>query len=89
MPSGIAEVDRAKGDGRWDAAYDKPSTMVVPDYFLAALHAHPKAAATFESLNKTNRYAIVWQLQTAKTDATRTKRQDKIITMLEAGEKQY
>lgn len=89
MPAGLAEVTRAKADGRWDAAYDKPSEMTIPDYFLQALHSHPRAEKMFENLNKTNRYAIVWRLQTAKTEPTRIRRQEKIITMLEAGEKLY
>lgn len=89
MPSGINEVERAKTDGRWDAAYDKPSEMVAPDYFLAALEKRPKAKECFESLNKTNRYAIAWKLHTAKTDTTRMKRQEKFLDMLEAGEKLY
>ncbi len=87
MPTGITEVERAKDDGRWSAAYDKPSDMVVPDYFLAELHKNPKAKEFFETLNKTNRYAIAWRLQTAKTDETRKRRQDKILAMLEANEK--
>jgi uncharacterized protein YdeI (YjbR/CyaY-like superfamily) len=85
MPSGLAEVERAKADGRWDRAYDMPSQMVVPDYFMNELDKNPKAKAFFETLNKTNRYAIAWRLQTAKTDETRKKRLDKIITMLETG----
>lgn len=88
-PAGLAEVERAKQDGRWAAAYDKPSEMRVPDTFLAELQKHPKAAEFFETLNKANKYAIAWRLQTAKTDATRQKRQDKILSMLEAGKKLY
>jgi len=87
MPAGDAEVARAKQDGRWDAAYDKPSEMIIPDYFLVELHKSPEAEAFFATLNKTNRYAIAWSLQTAKTDETRKRRQDKILAMLEAGEK--
>lgn len=87
MPAGMAEVDRAKADGRWEQAYDKPSEMVVPESFLEELRKHPKALAFFETLNKTNTYAIAWRLQTAKTDATRQRRQDKIIMMLENSEK--
>ena len=82
MPAGFAEITRAQEDGRWDAAYDAPSSMQVPDEFMQELHNHPKAKIFFETLNKTNRYAIAWRLQTAKTDATRQKRQDKIIAML-------
>jgi uncharacterized protein YdeI (YjbR/CyaY-like superfamily) len=86
-PAGEAEVQNAKADGRWEAAYDKPSEMVVPEYFLQALEKSPKAKAFFETLNKTNTYAIAWRLQTAKTEATRARRQEKILAMLEAGEK--
>jgi len=87
MPAGLNEVQRAKEDGRWDAAYDAPSTMVIPDYFLAALYKNPKAEAFFETLNKTSRYMIAWRLQTAKTEETRLRRQNKILEMLEAGQK--
>ncbi len=84
-PAGVAEVTRAKSDGRWDAAYDKPSEMVVPDYFLEELRKHPKAFAFFNTLNKTNTYAIAWRLQTAKKEETRKRRQDTFIAMLLAG----
>jgi uncharacterized protein YdeI (YjbR/CyaY-like superfamily) len=87
MPAGVAEIERAQADGRWAAAYDMPSKMVVPDSFLTELKNHPKAEAFFDTLNKTNKYAIAWRLQTVKTDAGRARRQEKIITMLEAGEK--
>ncbi len=87
--AGVREVERAQADGRWAAAYDAPSAMQVPDYFLEELHKHPKAEAFFEGLNKTNTYAIAWRLQTAKTDATRLKRTDLFIAMLEAGEKPH
>lgn len=81
-PGGIAEVERAKKDGRWDKAYDKPSEMVVPNEFLAELKKHPIAEKFFASLGKTNTYAIAWRLQTAKTEETRKRRQDKIIALL-------
>lgn len=89
VPAGIAEVVRAQQDGRWGAAYDKPSQMVVPNYFMEALRNIPKAQDFFESLNKTNKYTIAWRLQTAKTVQTRQRRMDKIISMLEAGQKFY
>lgn len=88
-PSGLAEIQKAQADGRWQTAYDAPSNMVVPDEFLAELHKKPQAEAFFASLNKTNRYAIAWRLQTAKTEVTRKRRQDKILAMLEAGQKLY
>ncbi len=87
MPAGTNEVELAKHDGRWAAAYDTPSEMVVPDYFLAELHKHPEAEAFFATLNKANTYAIAWRLQTAKTEATRNCRQEKLLAMLIAGEK--
>lgn len=86
-PAGLAEVEQAKADGRWEAAYDKPSEMTVPDYFLAALDKNPKAKQFFDSLNKANTYAIAWRLQTAKTEATRVRRMEKILAMLESGQK--
>ncbi len=85
--AGQAEVDRAKEDGRWDAAYDKPSEMVIPESFLSELHKHPKAEAFFATLNKSNRYAIAWRLQTAKTEVTRLRRQGKILDLLNAEQK--
>jgi uncharacterized protein YdeI (YjbR/CyaY-like superfamily) len=87
--AGRAEVSRAQEDGRWAAAYDKPSEMVMPDYFLAELEKNPKAKEFFGTLNKANTYAIGWRLQTAKTEETRLRRQAKIIAMLEAGEKLF
>jgi uncharacterized protein YdeI (YjbR/CyaY-like superfamily) len=89
MPAGIAEVDLAKQDGRWQAAYDSPSEMTVPESFLQELHKHPKAEAFFQTLNKTNTFAIAWQLRTAKTDITRLRRQEKFIVILEAEQKLY
>lgn len=87
MPAGIAQVKQAKQDGRWAAAYDKPSEMKVSDEFLAELQKHPVAEKFFATLNKSNTYAIAWRLQTAKTDVTRKRRQDKIITLLNSEQK--
>ena len=87
--AGDAEVEKAKADGRWAAAYDAPSTMQAPDYFLQELKKHPKAKAQFEQLNKTNTYSIAWHLQTAKTDPTRQRRMEKIMAMLNDGQKMY
>ena len=84
---GRAEVDRAKADGRWDAAYDKPSDMHVPRDFLDALSQHPEAEAFFKTLNKSNTYAIAWRLQTAKLPATRERRMHGIIELLKQGKK--
>jgi len=87
MSAGVAEVERAQADGRWQAAYDKPSEMTAPQDFLAALQKHPKAYEFYKTLNKTNTFAIAWRLQTAKTEETRLRRQEKIIALLEAGQK--
>lgn len=87
MPAGLLEVEKAQADERWEAAYDAPSNMEVPDYFLEALRRHPKAELFYSQLNKTNKYAIAWRLQNAKTEATRLRRTEKFIAMLEAGEK--
>jgi uncharacterized protein YdeI (YjbR/CyaY-like superfamily) len=83
---GQAEVDAAKKDGRWKAAYDSPSNSTFPDDFLAALGKNPKAKAFFDSLNKANRYAISYRLQTAKKPETRQKRMEMILAMLARGE---
>lgn len=87
MPAGMLEVERAREDGRWAAAYDAPSEMTIPDEFLVELKKHPVAEKFFATLNKTNTYAIAWRLQTAKTEETRKRRQDKIIALLDAGKK--
>jgi uncharacterized protein YdeI (YjbR/CyaY-like superfamily) len=85
--AGLKEVEAAKGDGRWDRAYDSPSNMTVPDDFLKSLAKHKKAAKFFGSLNKTNIYAIAWRLQTARKPETREKRMTAILKMLAAGKK--
>jgi len=86
-PAGLLEVEKAQADGRWDAAYDTPTDMKVPDYFVKELSKHPKAELFYATLNKTSTYAIAWRLQTAKTEATRVRRMEKIIEQLDAGEK--
>ena len=87
MPSGLAQVQSAKDDGRWEAAYDKPSEMVIPDDFLRELDKNKKAKDFFETLKRSNLYAIAWRLQTAKTEETRLRRQNKILALLETGQK--
>jgi uncharacterized protein YdeI (YjbR/CyaY-like superfamily) len=61
--------------------------MKIPKFFLDELAKHPAAKTLFETLNKTNLFAIGWRLQTAKTDETRKRRAEKIIAMLDAGKK--
>jgi uncharacterized protein YdeI (YjbR/CyaY-like superfamily) len=81
-PYGIAEIEAAKADGRWQQAYDSPSNMQIPEDFTKELSKHPEAQAFFETLNKTNLYSIAWRLQTAKTAATRSRRLQAMIAML-------
>lgn len=85
--AGLREVEQAKRDGRWDAAYDSPSKSTIPEDFLKALSKNKKAKAFFETLNKTNLYSISWRLQTAKKPETREKRMKAILAMLARGEK--
>lgn len=85
--SGLLEVEKAQADGRWEAAYDSPSNMELPEYFLKELSKYPKAESFYNSLNKTNQYAVAWRLQTAKSDAVRISRTEQLIAMLDAGEK--
>lgn len=84
---GLREVAAAKADGRWDAAYDPASTAEVPDDLAAALAAQPKARAFFEQIDRTNRYAVLWRVMTAKTPKTRASRIETLVAMLARGEK--
>ena len=86
-PSGLAEVERAKRDGRWDAAYDSPSRASVPEDLAAAFAANPRAAEFFATLNATNRYAVLFRVQTAKKPETRLKRITQFVEMLAKHEK--
>jgi len=88
-PAGLEQVELAKADGRWKAAYASPSNAQVPDDLQEALDASPKAAEFFATLNSSNRYAIIFQLEDAKKPETRTRRLDKFVAMLERGEKLY
>jgi uncharacterized protein YdeI (YjbR/CyaY-like superfamily) len=87
QPSGLREVDAAKNDGRWDNAYDPPSTATIPDDFLRELRKNKKAFAFFATLNKRNTYPVAYRLQTAKTPETRARRMQAIIEMFARGEK--
>jgi uncharacterized protein YdeI (YjbR/CyaY-like superfamily) len=88
-PPGIAEVERAKADGRWDAAYASVRTMEVPADLQRELDARPQAAAFFATLNSQNRYSILYRLHDAKRPETRARRLEKFVAMLEAGETLY
>ena len=84
---GLAEVDRAKMDGRWDRAYESASRITVPPDMEAAFDANPKAAAFFGSLDAVNRYAILHRVQTAIKPETRAARIAKFVDMLVRGQK--
>jgi uncharacterized protein YdeI (YjbR/CyaY-like superfamily) len=86
-PAGLKEVQAAKSDGRWKAAYDAIGSAAVPDDFLKKLAQNKKANAFFATLNKTNLYSIAYRLQTAKKPETRDKRMQAIIEKLARGEK--
>lgn len=88
-PPGLAQVEQAKEDGRWEAAYSSPANVTVPDDLQNALDANPGAAEFFATLNKSNRFAIVYQLQDARKPETRARRLEKFVAMLERGEKLY
>ena len=89
MSKGFAEVELAKADGRWQVAYDTSTDLVLPDDFLRAVRQNEKTEAFYESLNKTNRYAIAWRLQTARNSDIRKRRFDILLEMLHKGEKLY
>ena len=84
---GIAAVEAAKADGRWDQAYASPANAEVPPELQAALDANPAAKEFFDTLNKTNRYAVIWRVATARKPETRANRITKLVAMLESQEK--
>jgi uncharacterized protein YdeI (YjbR/CyaY-like superfamily) len=84
-PAGLAAVEAAQADGRWDRAYAGPATMSVPEDLAAALAADPPAQREFEALDATNRYAVLWRVATAASPATRTKRIAALVQMLAEG----
>jgi uncharacterized protein YdeI (YjbR/CyaY-like superfamily) len=85
-PAGHAEVERAKADGRWEAAYAGPASMEVPADLAEALATEPKAQAMFEGLNSQNRYAVLYRIASAKKPETRTRRIEEFVAMLARGE---
>lgn len=87
QPPGLVQVERAKADGRWDAAYDSPSKSQVPPDLQAALDGNAKAAKFFATLDAQNRYSILHRLQTHKRAETRAAKLAKFVEMLERGEK--
>jgi uncharacterized protein YdeI (YjbR/CyaY-like superfamily) len=87
QPAGLREVERARADGRWDAAYDAQSTAQVPDDLAREFDRVPGARAFFDSLDSRNRYAVLHRIQTAKRPETRARRIEKFVAMLARGEK--
>lgn len=85
-PAGLAEVEAARADGRWAAAYEGQRTATVPEDLRQALDANPAAAAFFATLRGANRYAILYRVQDAKRPETRARRIERFVAMLARGE---
>jgi uncharacterized protein YdeI (YjbR/CyaY-like superfamily) len=88
-PSGLREVERARADGRWEAAYDAQSTATVPEDFRRELEKNEEAKEFFATLDSQNRYAILYRIQDAKRPETRARRIEKYAAMLREGKKLY
>ncbi|VVD99705.1 bacteriocin-protection protein [Pandoraea eparura] len=86
LPPGLREIEKAKADGRWEAAYTSARNSVVPDDLQAALNANPEASAFFATLSGRNRYAILFRIQNAKKPETRARKIQEFIGMLNRGE---
>jgi uncharacterized protein YdeI (YjbR/CyaY-like superfamily) len=86
-PTGLAEIERAKQDGRWERAYAPSSSATVPPDLAAALDASPAAKAFFATLDSHNRFSVLHRIGQAKKPETRTRRIEKFVAMLAAGEK--
>ncbi|TAL53420.1 YdeI family protein [Pandoraea sp.] len=86
-PAGLAAIERAKIDGRWDAAYDSASKATVPDDFQAELDRNPRAKDFFETLDSRNRYAVLFRIQTVKKAETRARKISQFVLMLARHEK--
>lgn len=84
-PAGLAEIERAKADGRWERAYAGSASSDVPDDLRAALAASPRAQAMWDVLSRTNRYAVLYRVHDAKRAETRARRIDHYVEMLAAG----
>jgi uncharacterized protein YdeI (YjbR/CyaY-like superfamily) len=82
LPAGLAEIDQAKADGRWAAAYSGQADASVPADLAAALSANPAAEKMFADLNGANRYAVLYRIETAKRADTRARRIDQFVQML-------
>ncbi len=89
QPAGLAEVERAKADGRWERAYGGSASMEVPEDLADALAASPRAQAMWEVLTRTNRFAVLYRVHEAKRAETRARRIRQYVEMLERGESPY
>jgi len=85
-PPGLAEVEAARSDGRWEAAYEPPSRASVPDDLRAALAATPAAEAAFDGLSRSARYSVLYRVQAAKRPETRARRIAQFVEMLVQGQ---
>jgi hypothetical protein len=85
-PAGVAAAEVAKADGRWERAYAGPATITVPDDLATALATEPAAASFFEGMNKTDRYAVLWRVQTTSPQS-RAKRIKALVQMLAEGKR--
>ncbi|GGC94220.1 hypothetical protein GCM10011512_21570 [Tersicoccus solisilvae] len=88
-PRGLAEVERARADGRWEAAYAGPKDAAPHPDFVAALAANPEAAAFYATLSSQNRYALYFRIQNVKRAETRARRIEEFVAMLARGETIY
>ena len=88
-PAGLAAVDAAKADGRWERAYAGPATITMPDDLAAALDGEPAARAAYDALDGQNRYAVLHRVHTAATPATRAKRIAALVQMLADGDRPH
>jgi uncharacterized protein YdeI (YjbR/CyaY-like superfamily) len=84
-PAGLREIERAREDGRWDDAYDPPTTATVPDDFQQALDAEPAARKFFETLGSTKRYSFLYRIADAKRPETRARRIAEYVELLAGG----
>jgi uncharacterized protein YdeI (YjbR/CyaY-like superfamily) len=85
--AGLEAIGKAKRNGRWDAAYDSPKGATVPSDFQAALDSNQGAKSFFETLDRANRYAVLWRIQTVKKAETRSRKIEEFIGMLKRREK--
>jgi uncharacterized protein YdeI (YjbR/CyaY-like superfamily) len=88
-PAGLAAVEAAKADGRWERAYAGPATITLPDDLAAALDAEPAARAAYDALDGSDRYAVLWRVHTAGTPGTRAKRIAALVQMLAEGRRPH